>query len=185
MGFQPAVLNPTPEPWFVRELRRIDPDLRVVWGYNRYFKHQWAIERKIPPERYFLMYESLLSSDEPRFVQQPIFDTNQPLYDEEGGFVCYRQVGTREFDLAPEYEWVRFERTLDDRVLSAIRRSYAWERNHSLSRLRFEKEQEQAKKDAAAKARRMDAALEGFDEALLETRKKVQFGYGEARGEGN
>jgi hypothetical protein len=181
--FQPTVLNPTPDPWFVRELRRIDPDLRVDWAYNRYLKQQWAIERRIPPERYFLMYESLLSGDGPRYVEQPVFDSNQPLFDDNGDFVTFRQVGTRKFDLAPEYEWVRFALALDSSVLSDIKRAYAWERNQPLSRLRFEKEQERAAKAAAETEKHVDAGLEGFEEAMLEERKKVQFGYGDTRNE--
>lgn len=181
--FQPAVLNPTPDPSFVRELRKIDPDLHVQWGYNRYFRNQWAIERRIPPERYFLMYESLLSSDEPRFVQQPIFDTNQPIYDDEGEFVSYRQVGSRTYDLAPEFEWVMFANSLNSEILSAIKRSYAWERNHPLSRIRFEKEKEREEIEAANKAKRIEVAMDALPEAFLETRKKVQFGYGETRNE--
>lgn len=174
---------PSPDPWFRRELRRIDSDLRVVWGFERYFKNEWAVERRISPERYFAMYSSLLSSDEPRFVDQPIFDTCQPLYDEYGELVCYKQVGSRRFDLAPEYEWVTFAKMLDARVLTDLKRSYAWERNHSITRLRVEKEAEQQAKEAAAKAKRMDAAVEGLDEALLATRKRVQFGYGDVRDE--
>lgn len=181
--FQPAVLNPTPDPWFKRELTRIDPDLRVEWAYNRYLKHVWAIERRIPPERYFLMYESLLSSDAPRFVEQPVFDSSQPLYDENGDFVCYRQIGTRKFDLAPEFEWVRFADRLDAMVLTDIKRSYAWERNQPLSRLRFEKQQEIEKKEAEARRKRLDGAIDGIDEVFLESRAKVQFGYGETRNE--
>lgn len=183
MAFQPAILNPTPDPWFVRELKKIDPDLRVVWGYQRYLKNTWAIERKIPPERYFLMYESLLSGNEPRFVQQPIFDTNQPLFDEEGEFVSFRQVGSREYDLAPEYEWVRFEAALSAEVVCQIKRSYAWERNHPITRLAFEKRQEQEQKEQAAQKRRMEAAFDAIDEVFLDTRKKVQFGYGQTRNE--
>lgn len=181
--FQPAILNPTPDSWFVRELKKIDTDLRVEWGYNRYFKNLWAIERRIPPERYFLSHASLLSSDEPRFVQQPIFDTNQPLFDEQGEFISYRQVGSRLFDLAPEFEWVRFEKVLNSGVLSDIKRAYAWERNHPISRLAFEKAQEQERKEAAEKKKRMEVAFDGIDEVLLDARKKVQFGYGDTRNE--
>jgi len=181
--FQPAVLNPTPDPFFVRELRKIDPDLRVQWGYSRYLTQKCVIERRIPPERYFLIYESLLSGDGPRFVEQPIFDTNQPVYDEQGQFISYRQVGSRQYDLAPEYEWVRFEERLDSTVLSALKRSYAWERNHSISRLAFEKAQEQAAKEAAEKKKRVEAGMDALPEVFLETRKKVQFGYGETRNE--
>ena len=76
--FQPKVLSPSPDPWFVRELRRIDPNLRIVWAYERYLKSSWAIERKFSPERYFAMHASLLENDGPRFVEQPIFDTNSP-----------------------------------------------------------------------------------------------------------
>lgn len=182
--FQPKVLNPTPDPFIVRELRKIDPDLRIEWGYNRYFKSEWVIERKIPPERYFLIYASLLESDLPRFVEQPIFDTGQPIFDDETGEpLGFRQVGTRRYDLAPEYEWVRFTPVLDMNVVLDMKRAYAWERNHTISRLKFEKEQEEAAKKAEAKKKRVDAALEGIDEVFLETRKKVQFGYGEKRNE--
>jgi hypothetical protein len=183
VAFQPAILNPSPDPWFVRELKKIDTDLRVEWGYNRYFKQQWAIERRIPPERYFLQHQSLLSTDAPRFVDQPIFDTNQPICDENGEFISYRQVGSRKFDLAPEFEWVRFERELTSGVLSDIKRAYAWERNHPISRLAFEKAQEREQMEAAAKKKRMEVAVDGIDEVLLDARKKVQFGYGDTRNE--
>src|ERR1043165_8091002 len=106
--FQPTILNPEPEPWFVRELKKIDPDLRVRWAYGQYLAQQWVIERKLPPERYFSIYASLLESDGQRFVKQPIFDTNLPIYDDNGDFVCYTQVGERDYDLAPEYEAVLF-----------------------------------------------------------------------------
>src|ERR1051326_2600952 len=182
MGFQPAILNPSPEPWFVRELRRIDADLRVVWGFNRYLVQRWAIERKIPPERYFKIYESVLTGDGPRFVRQPIFDTNQPVTDDRGEFISYRQIGEREFDLAPEYEWVRFVSDLTEEVLTRLKRSYAWERNHPLSRLRVEKEQEIAKNKAAAKKKRLAHidVREVISEAQMNAGVKVQFGYGDS-----
>ncbi len=78
---------------------------------------------------------------------------------------------------------MRFEKDLNGGVLCALKRSYAWERNHSITRLRMEQEAEQAARDAAAKKKRVDAGLEGYDEAMLEHRKKVQFGYGETRNE--
>lgn len=185
MSFMPEVLSPTPDPWFVRELRKIDSDLRVVFGYARYLKKQWAIERRIPPERYFLAYESLFVGDGPRFVDQPVFDVDTLEYNEVGEAVGYKQVGTRKYDLAPEYEWVMFAEHLNGEVLTEMKRIYAWERNHPLSRRAFEKVQqdELERKAAAAKAKRCDAALDGLDEALLETRKRVQFGYGDTRNE--
>jgi hypothetical protein len=182
MAFQPKVLNPLAEPWFVRSLRQIDSDLRVVWGYNRYLVNQWAIERKIPPERYFKMYESVLTGDAPRIVMQPVFDSNQSVTDEEGNFISYKQIGVREFDLAPEYEWVRFEKVLNASVLTAIKRSYAWERNHPLSRIRVEKQRELEENKAKAKKRRL--ANINLREAVTEAQKnagvKVQFGYGKS-----
>ena len=183
--FNPKVLNPEPDPNFVRELRRIDPDLRVEWGYGRYLKNDWVIERKIPAERYFAMYSSVLSGEGPRFVEQPIFDTNLPELDDQGDIVSYKQVGTRTYDLAPRYEWVTFADALDGRVLLDLRRTYAWERNHTLSRATFEKEQREAeeKKQKDAKDKRMAAGMEGVDEAFYESRAKVQFGFGATRNE--
>lgn len=182
--FTPQVLNPTPEPWFVRELKRVDPDLRVVWGYQRYLKNAWAIERKIPPERYFSIYSWLLSGDQPRFVEQPIFDTNDSETDPETGeHIRYKQIGTRTYDLAPEYEWVLFTDALNDYILTELKRAYAWERNHPLSRLRYEKEQEIKAKEDAQQAKLLEAGMEGVDEAALDTRVKVQFGYGAKRDE--
>lgn len=181
--FQPTILNPSPDPWFVHELRRIDPDLRIVWAYGRYFQNAWAIERRMPPERYFACYSAILSSDESRYVDRPIFDTTQPIVDSEGNITGHRQIGVQRYDLAPEFEWVAFAHELDQRVLLSLKRSYAWERNHSISRLKFEKEQEAQKKEVEAKKKRTDAALEGLDEALNETRMRVHFGYGETRNE--
>ncbi len=181
--FQPKILNPTPDHTFVYELRKIDPDLRVVWGYERYFVNKWAIERKIPPERYFAMYESLLSSNEPRFIDRPIFDTDQPQFDDYGNMIGYKQVGVQHYDLAPEYEWVSFQPELNGSVLYELRRVYAWERNHPLSRIAFEKAQEEKAKQEEAKKKRLEAAFAGIDEALLDSRFKVQFGYGAKRNE--
>jgi hypothetical protein len=181
--FQPKILNPTPDPWFVRELKRIDPALRVVWAYETYFKNTWAIEKELSAEEYFKRYVSLLEQDAPRFVDQPIFDTNQMEYDEHGQEIGYKQVGVRKFDLAPRFEQLFFTDNLGEESLTALKRAYAWERNHPISRLKIEKEQEIAAKAEAQKKKRIDAAMEGIDEALLETRNKVQFGYGETRNE--
>jgi hypothetical protein len=169
LGFQPAILSPEPDPFYVRELRRIDPDLRLVWGYQRYLKQEWAVERRLPPERYFTNYASLLSSGEPRFIEQPIFDTAQPLFDEVGNSAGYAQVGTRQFDLAPEYEWLQFAPVLDQRLLTDLRRMYAWNRNHSITRLRLEAEAEQAALEKAAKQKRMDAAMDELPRVFRET----------------
>lgn len=172
--FTPKVLNPTPDPDFVHNLKRIDPDLRVVWGYQRYLKSAWTIERKMPPERYFAAYASLLESGEPRFVQQPIYDTNRPIYgyimDEETlelnlTQMGYEIIGYREFDLAPEYEWLMFVtnkdgsfRQLDERTLVELRRQYAWHLNQPLSRRRFLEEQERKERaEAQRQARIKDA----------------------------
>ncbi len=169
MGFQPAILSPEPDPFYVRELRKIDPDLRLSWAYNRYLKQEWVVERKMPPERYFACYASLLEEGAPRFVEQPIYDTNQPLFDAAGNSAGYVQIGTRQFDLAPEYEWVQFAPALDMRFLTELKRAYAWDRNHSISRLAFEKKQEQEAKEKAAKAKRMDEAYEGLKDVFRET----------------
>jgi hypothetical protein len=104
-------------------------------------------------------------------------------YDEYGQEIGYKQVGIRQYDLAPEYEQLFFTEKLDEETLTSLKRAYAWERNHPLSRLKLEKEQEQEAMAAAQKKKRMDAALEGLDEALLEVRQKVQFGYGDTRNE--
>lgn len=179
--WQPKVLNPVPDPFFVRELRLIDSDLRVVWGMERYLKNSWAIERKMPAERYFTAYESILSGNEPRFVEQPIFDTNQPETDENGDLISYRQVGTRQYDLAPEYEWVAFADKVDTALLATIRRLY-WERDHPEATTAAS-EQEKLDVTAAKKKKRLDAGMEGVDEAFLAARKRVQFGRGKHRSE--
>jgi hypothetical protein len=182
--WQPKVLNPEPEPWFVKEVKKIDPNLRVVWGYGRYLVNQWALERKIPPERYHQMYKSLIESGEPRFIKQPIFDSNQPIIDEYTGEIeTYVQVGERDWDLAPEYEWVSYSEHLNEEFLTRIRRSYAWERNHPISRMKFEQKQEEEAKQANWAKQRKEAIREGVEEAYHKMRKKIVFGYGESRNE--
>jgi hypothetical protein len=151
---------PTPDPWFERELRLIDPALRAIFAYERYFKTAWAIERRLSPDRYHACYKSLIDSGGPRFVRQPIFDTAQPLFNDDGEPIGFRVVGERDFDLAPEFEWVTFADCLDQRVLVELKRAYAWERGHPLSRLRFEKEQARLAAEAKAKERRVDEALQ-------------------------
>ncbi len=169
MAFQPTVLSPDPDPFYVRELRRIDPDLRLTWGYARYLKHQWVVERKMPAERYFACYASLLEAGAPRFVTQPIYDTNKPIVDEFGNKHGYEQIGTRQFDLAPEYEWVTFVPVLDMRFVTELKRRYAWERGHSITRLRIEKEAEQAANEKAEKQKRLDAAYDELPKVFRET----------------
>lgn len=171
MAFQPTVLAPTPDPFYVRELRKIDPDLRLVWGYNRYLMNKWVVERRIPPDRYFAMYASLLEEGAPRFVQQPIYDTSQPLYDEEGNEAGYRVVGQREFDLAPDHEYVLAAEALDMRLITELKRAYAWERFHSLTRAKIEKDQEEEARAKALKDKRMDIWLEALDQGYHETGK--------------
>jgi hypothetical protein len=181
--FTPKVCQPTPYPWFVRELRLIDPELRVVWAYERYLMNQWAIERRMTPEQYYTAYSWVLSQDKPRFVDQPIFDTDKPIYDDEGVFIAYEQVATRRYDLAPEWECVAMTKTLDNEVILRLKRAYAWQEKHPISRLRFEKQQEQDAKDEAFHKRVKDASDQALDQAFLETRKKVQFGRGKTRNE--
>lgn len=184
--FQPKILSPTADPFFVRELRKIDPNLRVEWGYERYLNSAWAIERRLSPEEYFTKYGSVVENDLNRYVWQPIFDVNQYEYDPETGEpIAYKQIGVRKFDLAPEWEWVGTFDVLDARALTEIKRAYAWNRNHLESRKRFEQEQREAedRTNQQQKNKRIDETLEGIDEALHETRAKVQFGYGETRKE--
>ncbi len=180
--FNPAVLHPEPDPWFQRELRLIDPSLRVVFGYERYLMNKWVIERKMTPERYFTCYASLFEQHLPRFVMQPIFDTDSPLYDEEGGECGYRQVGVRQYDLAPEWEWIATLETLqgafkqpgpDD--LIDLRRQYAWNYTHPISRAKFEQEEREKaeKREAEQKQKRVDIWMESIEQAWSEHGKRV------------
>lgn len=181
--FQPKVLSPTPDPDFVRQLKKIDPDLRVVWAYERYLRSTWAIERKMSAERYFTAHAWLFNSNLPRFAEQPIYDTDSPLIDSEGNQLGYKQVGTRRYDMAPEYEWLMFTETTGEDTITQLKRAYAWERNHPISRMYFERQQEEEKKQEAFDKKLNDVTDAAVDEAFLETRKKVQFGYGETRNE--
>lgn len=185
--YAPEILSPTPEPWFIRELRLIDPELRVVWGMERYLRAEWAIERRMSPERYFTAYEAVLSSDGPRFVDQPIFDHSKPIFDEEGTgeIIGYEQVGVRKYDLAPEFEWMTFAKELNSAVILELKRAYAYNINHPYSRERFEAEQreEAEKKKEAFRQRRIAAGMEGVEEAFREARKQVVFGHGATRNE--
>lgn len=175
MQFQPKVLNPIPDPFFARELRKIDPDLRVRWGYGDYLVNQWVIERRHTPERYFTVHASLEGGE--RFVDQPIFDTDQPLYNEYGEHIGYQQVGTRKYDLAPEWEYVCFVDQLHSGVLGEIKRAYAWERNHPISRLAAEKKMEEEAQKKAEKMARLAAidVNEVVDEAKVKLGKKRTF----------
>lgn len=179
--WHPANESPQPEPWFVRALKKIDRDLNVVWGMERYLRAEWAIERKMPPERYFAAYAAVLSDDGPRFVDQPVFDMEQPIRDKQGDIVGYTQVGTRLYDLAPEYEWVAFRPSLDQTLLDLIQKLY-WERDHP-EETAAANAAEKSAKAAEQKAKRIEGAISGIDEALLETRKIVQFGAGPTRNE--
>lgn len=183
MGWVPETIRPTPEPWFVAEIKKIDPNLRVVWAYERYFINQWALERKLSPERYHAMYKSVLESGESRFVDQPIFDSTRPVLDEYGDVETYEQIGVRKFDLAPEYEWVAYSKRLDEQFLTRIRRSYAWERNHPISRMKFEQKQEEEAREEARRAKHKETIKEGVEEAFAALGKKITFGYGQHRPE--
>ncbi len=187
--FQPKVLSPTPDPNFVHNLRRIDPNLRVVWGYERYLKNCWTIERRMEPERYFACYASILESGEDRIIDQPIYDTNQPIYgyvaDRETGLLNlhqmgYVQIGTRKFDLAPEHEWLMFVqeddgsyRPLDERTLIELRRQYAWHFNQPFTKRRFLEEQERKDAEEARRQKRINAAQEVVPELAHLLGKKL------------
>ncbi len=185
MAFVPIVLSPSPEPWFLRELQIIDRDLRLVWGYERYLMRNWVIERKIPPERYALMYASFLKESGPRYLDQPIYDTDQHLYNEQGEEMGFPIIGYRKFDLAPDWEWVatvqgphgEFKQPGDDDLL-ALKRQYAWNRNHAYSRERYEEEQrlKDEKAEAEQKQKRHDLWMESYDEALLDAGHRVTTG---------
>lgn len=193
--FQPKILNPTPDRHWVRELARLDPDLRLVWGYQRYLTSKWVVERRIDPERYFQMYGNLLEADMPRFVSQPIIDHDRPLYDDEGVITGYETVGQREYDLAPEFEYVLTAQNRDgsyrafgEEDMLELRRWYAWNRNHPLSRAKFEEEERlltEAKE--RAEANKLAAMIdEGIDEAFHETgfRKRYVLDAGERESAG-
>lgn len=188
MKFNPKTTHPTPDPFYSRELKKIDPDLRVVWGFERYLQNRWVIERRIPADRYWLMYQSLFESDGQRFIEQPIFDVDDPILDENGNQIGWAQVGTRRYDLAPEYEWVMTIQTPDgqykqfeqDTILE-VKRMYAWHYNQPFSRLKWEQE-ELAKQESAQRAENAlkdDIFVEGYDQARREAGVKVQVGGGD------
>ena len=164
--FQPKILNPAPDPWFVREIRKIDASLRVVWGYNQYLMNVWVVERRLEPERYFTMYSSLLSGDGPRFVDQPVFEAGQ-------------QIGTRRYDLAPEWEYVVNYPALNSAMLLDLRRAYAMARN---PKLRAEEKARSEDLKTKAFENKCEAATDqALDQAFLDTGKRVQFGWGKHR----
>jgi hypothetical protein len=182
--FLPEVIAPNPDPWFVKELKKIDPNLRVVFGYQQYLTKKWAIERKFTPEQYHNAYKSQLDAGGPRFVEQPVYDSNQPILD-MGQIVGYKQIGVRQFDIMPEWQWIQFVDRLDEEFLTQIRRSYAWERNHPISRMKFEQDQAMAAQQKKDKDKRNELVREGVEEAFRALRKKVVFGAGASRSENN
>lgn len=181
--WHPPEQNPEVPAWFSTALHEIDPTMRVVWGMQRYFRAEWAIERKIDPIRYAKMYSSVFEDGGPRFVDQPIYDNSQPIYDEviPDMLIGYKQVGVNKYDLAPEYEWIAFRPTLDQALLDLIK-ELLWRHDHPEEALKID----QAATDARNESKHqniLDAGMEGVDEAFLETGKKVQFGYGKTRRE--
>lgn len=182
MAFTPTVLNPEPEQWFIKELALIDQDLRVVWGFDRYLMNNWVIEAHIPPHLYAQRYFSFLCSGGPRFIEQPIYDRSKPIYDEDGNEVGFPIIGTRQFDMAPEWEWRKTIQLSDgsfkplgmDDIL-ALKKEYAWNRNHAYSRAKFEAEQAEAdaQKEQAEKEQRKEIWLEAYDQAWSETGRRV------------
>ncbi len=173
MSFQPAVLCPQPDPFFVEEVKKVDPSLRVVFGYTRYFVKKWVIERRLSPERYASIYAAAIKEDWPRFATQPIYDTGQPIYsdvlDVDGQPIQtgYLQVGERLFDVRPEWECLAQFDKCDSRAILELKRAYAWNYNHPLSRSKFEEEQrlEDEQKEAEAKRKRVDLEMESVEEA--------------------
>lgn len=181
--FEPEVLAPQPDPFYQSELQKIDPALRLSWGYVRYLKKRWVVERRMSPGRYHDCYASLLKDGGPRFVMQPIFDDSRPIYDEEGEVIDVEKVGERKYDLAPEWECVMFVenedgsfRQPDSRLLLNLRRAYAWERNHSLSRLKLEKMNEEAEKEKAQREKHHETVVESVEQAWREHGKISQGG---------
>lgn len=180
--FNPAILHPDPDPGFQRQLHIIDTNLRLTFGYERYLVNRWVIERKMTPERYFRCYQSLLEEDRPRYITQPIYDTNEPLYDDEGEVYGYKQVGSRVFDLAPEWEWIATIETKDGKFkqpgnedLVDLRRQYAWNYTHPLSRKKFEEEEaaKVAAREKDQKQKRVDCWMESIEEAWSEFGTRV------------
>lgn len=182
MAFIPSVLKPVPDSGFVKELKLIDPALRVVWGYERYFLNRWVIERKLSAERYFAAYASLLKADAERFVERPIFD------DDHNENV---PIGFQRYDLAPEYDCLMTVenadgsyRPLDARTIMALKRQYAWEVKHPFSRIRYEDQrtrelamkelaQEEASERADRKAQQDKEAREAVKDALDAHRNQI------------
>ncbi len=177
MSFQPATLHPDPDPSFIRELHIIDKELRLVWGYDRYLKRKWVIERRIQPDRYAAMYWNHLVTNQPRYVDQPIYDDDQPIYDELGNIQDSQIVGYRKFDMCPEWEWIAtvenrdgtFKQPGQDDLLS-LRRQYAWNYNHPLSRHKFEEEEriKQESKQRAERNQSLDMYLDAIDQSRSE-----------------
>lgn len=172
---------PEPDPWFVRELKLIDPTMRVMWAQERYLRQEWAIERLYPAERYWLSHESLLQDGGDRFVEQKVYDDSQPLYDDAGNHIGSKVIGIRKFDLAPEYEWIAFRPTLDQALLTLIKK-LIWKNAHP-EEVAAERRGEQDSKETATERKVNDAIKDGVDEAFRESRKVVQFGRGAKRNE--
>jgi hypothetical protein len=167
--WMPDVLRPAPDKFYESELKRIDPDLRLVWGYDRYLQNRWVVERKIPYDRYAAMYHTSIDTGEERFIDQPVFDDDKPIYDEAGEVIGSEQVGTRKFDLRPEWECVLIVendegeyRPMDMHAVIEVKRAYAWDRFTSLEKLKLEGDAEREGKENKLKEERIDAAMDEF-----------------------
>lgn len=180
--WHPAHLSPNPDPWFVQALKEIDPDMRAVWGMERYFRAEWAIERKMDPEEYALAYSAVVLDGGSRYVNQPVFDNAQPIKDADGNVTGYVQVGVNKYDLAPEYEWLTFCPNLNQTVLDALKKRI-WEYEHPVEAAAILK-QEEEDREGDKRAQRLLASMEGVDEAFKEVGREVVFGYGATRKEG-
>ena len=55
------------------------------------------------------------------------------------------------------------------RTILELKRVYAWERGHALTRLKFEKQREAEAAEKSRQSRRLDLINEGIDEAYTES----------------
>jgi len=81
---------------FERELQRIHPDLRVVWGAQEYGVDRWVIQRQIPADVHAQCLEEFesLFPGEDRYFDQSLTDDNGDVR------------GTRRFDRVPSWALV-------------------------------------------------------------------------------
>src|SRR3990167_1027946 len=99
------IVMPTPEAWFVRELRLVSPDLRMVWGREQFGWDCWVIQRRIPNGEWRRIYADAIEQNQERFIHQKMSD------------------GTgRYYDTMPTWQAVHFCKDADDRPRPPDRR---------------------------------------------------------------